>query len=186
MELIKAIYTRQSIGKVRPDPVPRELVEEILDAGATAPNHRRLRPWRFVVLTGNARMRLGDLMAQAILERNPGAIPEQLDVERRKPLRAPVLIAVGVDKPGQDKITEMENISACAAAVENMLLAAHDMGLGAIWRTGGAVENPKVKTFLGLEPDQHLIAIVYLGYSDMQPVQIERPLAADRTRWMDE
>ena len=84
MELIKAIYTRQSIGKVRPDPIPRSLIEQILDAAATAPNHRRLRPWRFVVLTGNARLRLGELMAQALLKQNAGASLEQLEAERGK------------------------------------------------------------------------------------------------------
>lgn len=186
MELIKAIYTRQSIGKVRTDPVPRELIEQILDAAAAAPNHRHLRPWRFVVLTGNARLRLGDLMAGALLKQNASASPEQIENERRKPQRAPVLIAVGVDKPGQNKIPEMENICACAAAVENMLLAAQDLGLGAIWRTGGAVEDAEIKTFLGLEPDQHLIAFVYLGYPESETEHPARPLAADRTRWLEE
>ena len=139
MELFKAIYTRQSIGKFRPDPIPRQLVEQILDAAAAAPNHGRLRPWRFVVLSGNARRRLGDLMAGVALKQNADLSPEKLEGERGKPLRAPVLIAVGVDKPGQNRITEMENVCACAAAVENLLLAAHDLGLGAIWKTGGAV-----------------------------------------------
>jgi nitroreductase len=186
MDLIKAIFTRQSIGKVRPDPVPRELIEQILDAAAAAPNHRRLRPWRFVVLTGNARLRLGDLMVEAILKSNPNASPDQLETERRKPLRAPVLIAVGVDKPGENRITEMENICASAAAVENLLLAAHDLGLGAIWKTGGAVEDADIKMYLGFETDQHVIAIVYLGYPDVAPVQPPRPLAADRTRWLED
>ena len=186
MELIKAIYTRQSIGKVRPDPIPRSLIEQILDAAATAPNHRRLRPWRFVVLTGNARLRLGELMAQALLKQNAGASLEQLEAERGKSLRAPVLIAVGVDQPGQNKIPDIENVCACAAAVENLLLAAHDLGLGAIWRTGGAVEDANIKIFLGFEADQHLIAIVYLGYPENEPEQPERPLSADRTRWLEE
>ena len=186
MELFKAIYTRQSIGKFRPDPIPRQLVEQILDAAAAAPNHGRLRPWRFVVLSGNARRRLGDLMAGVALKQNADLSPEKLEGERGKPLRAPVLIAVGVDKPGQNRITEMDNVCACAAAVENLLLAAHDLGLGAIWKTGGAVEDGEIKTFLGFEADQHLIAIVYLGYPENEPVQPDRPRAADRTRWLEE
>jgi nitroreductase len=185
MELLKAIYTRQSIARVRPDPIPHALIEQILDAAATAPNHHRIRPWRFVVLTGNARVRLGDLMAQALLTRNTDPSPEQLENERRKPLRAPLLIAVGVDKPGQTRATDMENICACAAAVENLLLAAHDLGLGAIWKTGGAVDDADIKTFLGFEPDQHVIALVYLGYPETETAPLARPLAADRTRWME-
>ena len=80
----------------------------------------------------------------------------------------------------------MENICACAAAVENLLLAAHDLGLGAIWKTGGAVEDADIKNFFGFEADQHLIAIVYLGYPDTEPMQLARPLSADRTRWLEE
>lgn len=189
MELLHALYTRQSMGKVRPDPVPRELVEQILDAAATAPNHRRLRPWRFVVLTGDARLRLGDLMAQSLINRNAGVNTELLESERKKPLRAPVVVAVGVDKPGLVKITEIENICACAAAVENMLLAAHALGLAAIWKTGGAVDDVDIKSFLGFEADQPLIAFVYMGYPDVESERRERPerpLAADRTRWLED
>jgi nitroreductase len=186
MELIKAIFTRQSISKVSQDPIPRELIVKILDAAATAPNHHRIRPWRFVVLTGNARLRLGDLMAQTLIQRNADATPEQIEIERKKPLRAPVLIAVGVDKPTQPKSIDIENICACAAAVQNLLLAAHDCGLGAFWRTGSAVEDAGIKTFLGFEMDQHVIAIVYLGYPENEPANPERPLSADRTRWIEE
>jgi nitroreductase len=186
MELIQAIFTRQSISKVRPDPIPHALIEQILDAAATAPNHRRVRPWRFVVLSGNARVRLGDLMAQALIKRNAEFSPEQLENERRKPLRAPVLIAVGVDKPDQPGIIDIENVCACAAAVENLLLAAHGLGLGAIWKTGGAVEDADIKTFLGFDIDQHVIAIVYIGYPETESTQLARPLAADRTRWLEE
>jgi nitroreductase len=135
---------------------------------------------------GNARLRLGELMTQSVLKRNADASSEQLATERRKPLRGPVLIAVGVDKPGQNRITEMDNICACAAAVENLLLTAHDLGLGAIWKTGGAVEDADIKTFLGFEPDQHVIAIVYIGYPENESAQPVRPPAADRTRWLEE
>jgi len=186
MELFKAIFTRQSIGRVRADPIPRTLIEQILDAAAAAPNHRRFRPWRFVVLTGNARSRLGALMAQAALKRNADSSAEQLEAERVKPLRAPVLIAVGVDKPGQNKITDLENVCACAAAVENLLLAAHDLGLGAIWKTGTAVEDADIKTYLGFETDQQVIAMVYIGYPETESAPPERPLSADRTRWLEE
>src|SRR5574337_1187410 len=107
MELFEAIYLRQSTGKVKPDPVPRELIEKMLGAGVQAPNHYHVRPWRFVVLTGSARERLGEVMAQALKKRDPAARDEALAAERAKPLRAPVLIAVGVDKPGEPRVLEI-------------------------------------------------------------------------------
>jgi len=115
MELFEALFTRMSIGKVSPDPVPRALIEKILEAAAQAPNHHKVQPWRFIVLTGAARERLGDLMASALLARQPDAPAEIVAAERAKPLRAPVLIAVGVDKPNGPKIDQMENILAAAA-----------------------------------------------------------------------
>jgi nitroreductase len=184
MELFEAIHTRMSIGKVKPDPVPRELIEKMLEAAAQAPDHYKVRPWRFIVLTGAARARLGEVMAQTLLRRQPDAAPEIVAVERAKPLRAPVLIAVGVDKPSGPKVVEIENICAAAAATQNMLLAAHALGLAAQWRTGSAATEPEVKAFLGLEPDQHLISFVYVGYCLVELHGYARPLASERTVWM--
>ena len=185
MEALEAIHMRQSTGKVQPTPVPRELIENLLAAAAQAPNHYKVRPWRFVVLTGAARARLGEAMAQALQQRNPQAKPEVLEVERKKPLRAPVLIAVGVDRPGEPKVKEIENICAAAAATQNLLIAAQALGLGAMWRTGDAAREPGVKQFLGLAPDQPLIGFIYVGYPLNLPLPVERPAAADRTTWME-
>src|SRR3972149_7545031 len=99
MEIFEAIHKRHSVGKVKADALPRELIEKLLDAGNQAPNHYKVRPWRFIVLTGNARNQLGDVMSASFADRNPGLPPEGLDKTRALPLRAPLLIAVGVDKP---------------------------------------------------------------------------------------
>ncbi|MFN3491621.1 MAG: nitroreductase family protein, partial [Anaerolineales bacterium] len=136
MELFEAIHGRQTIKQVKGDDVPRELIEKILSAAAQAPNHYKVRPWRFVVLTGDARKKLGDVMSASFLERNPAAPPEGLDKTRALPLRAPVVIAVAADKPSEPKVIEIENISAASAAAYIILLAASSLGLGAIWRTG--------------------------------------------------
>ena len=186
MELLTAIHTRQSVAKVLPDPVPHELIDRLLEAAVQAPNHHRTRPWRFVVLSGAARQRLGEVMAQARATQAPDTPESLLEAERNKPLRAPVLIAVGIDKPDSEKIIEIENVCAGAAAVQNLLLAAHDLGLGAMWRTGGAASEPAVKTFLGLAPDQELIAFVYIGYPDGERLQAPRPSFEDRTTWRGE
>jgi nitroreductase len=185
METLEAIHTRHSISKVKPDALPRELVEKLLDAAVQAPNHYRSRPWRFVVLTGASRERLGEVMASSLKLQNPELPDSGLGIERAKPLRAPVLIAVGVDKATDPRVLEIEDICAVAAAVENLLLAAHALGLGAMWRTGPAARDPQVKQFLGLEPDRHLLAFVYVGVPDMQAEGVERPSYQERTTWME-
>ena len=184
MDALETIFTRRSVARVQPDPLPRQLIERLLHAAVQAPNHYRVRPWRFVVLTGDSRKALGEVMAQSLCKSNP-ALPEAaMDLERAKPLRAPVLIAVGVDKPADARVLHIENICAAAAAVENLLLAAHAEGLGAMWRTGPAARDPQVKKFLGFAPDQDVIAFVYIGYPDMPLPPPERPSFEDRTTWM--
>lgn len=185
MDIFEAIYNRQSIGKVKPDPIPRDLIEKLLVAAVQAPNHHKVRPWRFVVLTGAARERLANAMVDALRKRKPDADDDSLARERRKPLRSPVLIAVGVDKPNIPKVIEIENVCAVAAAVQNVLLAAHALGLGAMWRTGDAAYDPHVKTFLGFEPQQHLIGFVYVGYPESEPIPPSRPSYEDRTVWLE-
>jgi nitroreductase len=186
MELFQAVFGRQSIGKVKPDPVPRHLVERALAAAVQAPNHHRIRPWRFTVLTGLSRHRLGDVMAKSLQQKQPDTSEPALDVERARPLRAPVLVAVAVDKPSEPKISEIENICAAAAAAQNMLLAVHALGLAGMWRTGPAATDTQVKAFLGLEPDQHLIGFLYIGYPEVEWPPKERPSFEDRTVWMEE
>jgi nitroreductase len=185
METLEAIYSRQSIGQVKPDPVSRELIEKVLSAAVQAPNHYKVRPWRFVVLTGAARERLGEAMAQSTKANKPEASAEGLQKDREKPLRAPVVIAVGLDKPGITKAKEIENVCAVAAAVQNMLLAAHALGLAAIWRTGPSATDPRIKQFFGWEADQHLIGFVYLGYPQREATPPTRPSFEDRTVWLE-
>lgn len=185
MELFEAINKRHSVGKVKADVLPRDVIEKLLDAGNQAPNHYKVRPWRFIVLTGNARNQLGDVMAASFADRNPGLPPEGLDKTRALPLRAPVLIVAGVDKPSETKVLEMENLSAVSAACQNILLAAHALGLGAKWRTGDWARDAMVKEFLGLSGDQIIAGFIYVGYPESVSEPMVRPSVEDRTVWME-
>ena len=184
MELFEAIKTRYSAKTVKADAVPRDLIEKILDAGNSAPNHFKVRPWRFFVLTGNARNKLGDVMAASQHDRLPDLAQEGLDKTRALPLRAPVIIAVGVDQPVETKVLEIENIMAVAAACQNMLLAVHALGLGAVWRTGEWTQDVRVKEFLGLAHDQHIAGFLYIGYPEPGGAPLEKPSFEDRTTWV--
>lgn len=185
MDTINTIKTRQSYGNFKSEPVPHNIIEELLSAGCQAPNHYKVRPWRFIVLTGSGRNRLGDVMANSLAQKTENLPIEALEKERAKPLRAPLVIAVGVDKPSEPRVSEIENICAAAAASQNMLLAAHAYGLSAIWRTGPSALDPSIKEFLGLALDQYLIAFLYIGYPENLPAPIERPTFNDRTIWME-
>jgi len=185
MEIFEAMHERKTISKVKADSLPREFIEKILSAGAQAPNHHKVRPWRFVVVMGDGRKRLGDAMAASFSDRNPGTPPEGLEKTRALPLRAPVIIAVGVDIPSEPRIIEVENIAAAAAACQNMLLASYALGLGAVWRTGEWARDAKVKEFLGFTSAQHLIGFIYIGYPGVVPEPYTRPGFEDRVVWME-
>jgi nitroreductase len=172
-------------GKVKQEPVPRAVIEKLLSAAVQAPNHYKVRPWRFVVLTGQALRELGDVMAASQRDRKPDLPPEASDKTRALPLRAPAIIAVGVDKPTEEKVLEIENIAAVSAACQNILLAAHAEGLAVKWRTGEWARDPKVKEFLGFAPDQHLIAFLYIGHPEFVATHEPRPSFEDRTTWME-
>lgn len=185
MELFEAIHNRQTQGKVKQDPLPREIIEKLLSAAVQAPNHYKVRPWRFVVLTGEARNRLGDVMAASQMDRKPDLPQESFDKTRNMPLRAPVLIAVAADKPSEEKVIEIENVSAASAACQNILLAANALGLGVIWRTGIWARDEKVKEFLGFAPDQHIVGFIYVGYPEFKGEPYKRESFEDRTVWME-
>jgi nitroreductase len=141
-----------------------------------------LRPWRFVVLQGDARKKLGDAMADLLKKKMPDAQESQLIAEAGKPLRAPVIIAVGA-KIVKGKIPEIEQVGAVAAAIQNMFLAAHALGYGAMWKTGGAAYAASVKQVLGLESEDHIVGFLYLGTSAAAGPVIEAPLD-EVLRWL--
>jgi nitroreductase len=185
MDTFEAINNRYSVSKVKADSLPRDVIGKLLDAGNRAPNHYKVRPWRFFVLTGNGRNKLGDVMSASQRDRQPDLPQEALDKTRALPLRAPVVIAVGVDKPVETKVLELENYAAVSAACQNILLAAHALGLGAIWRTGDWSRDAKVKEFFGLTVDQQIAGFIYVGYPETAGEPAPRPSFEDRTVWMD-
>ena len=188
MEVTRAIETRRSVGRVKQDPVPREIVEEILESAVHAPNHKMTEPWRFHVFVGKgrgelarARAECARLMAEAEGEEEE-TVSGRLSRERKKAFRAPVVVAV-VSKGGRDEVETLENYAACSAAVQNMQLAAHAAGLATIWRTGPIAYHPYMRGFLGLEGEDRVVAFLYLGYCDVEERPRRREPASNRTVW---
>jgi nitroreductase len=189
VSVLDVISKRRSLGKMKPETPPRNLIEQVLAAGVHAPNHHDTQPWRFFVLTHEARDEFGEVLAQALKQRLGEAEPAKLEglmlAERAKPMRSPVLIVVGVSSESDDPMTRREDLQAASAALQNMLLTASDLGLAAIWRTGDGAYDNNVKAYFGLSPEDEIAGILYLGYaSDSLPPPPERSRDyADRTEW---
>jgi nitroreductase len=182
MELIEGIESRTSALKLSAPGPTREHIEKIISAGTRAPDHGRLRPWRFVVIEGDARQRLGEVMAAILRAKIPDASSAQLDAEAGKALRAPTIIAVCA-KITKTKIPEIEQFAAVAAATQNMFLAAHALGYGAMWKTGGVAYDRRTKEMLGLAPEDHIVGFLYLGTTAQGGPLIAAPLEGV-VRWL--
>jgi nitroreductase len=164
MELFYAVQTRSSAARLsEPGPSPEQL-DRILQAAARAPDHGRLKPWRFIVLENAVREAFTAAAAEAKRARLPNMTGEQLAAERDKLSRSPTIVVVGcaVNRE-QSKIPEVEQIVAVGAAAQNLFLAAHDLGFGVMWKTGAAAYDPAVKATVGLQADDHIVAIMHLG-----------------------
>ncbi|MER3439589.1 MAG: nitroreductase, partial [Chloroflexota bacterium] len=110
-ETLAVIHQRRSIGKMLPGRPPRELIEQILEAATWAPCHHVTDPWRFVVLAGSAREELGEIMARRKAQGqdlSDETVRAAVERERAKPLRAPVIIAVGIEPSEHPTAIEVE------------------------------------------------------------------------------
>lgn len=163
MEALEALHTRASAAALE-EPAPNEdQLAALLKAAAHAPDHGLMRPWRFIVVRGDARVRLGEVMAEAARRRDPNTAAESLERERNKPLRAPMLVIVAAKPRERRGVPEVEQLLAAGAAAENVMLAAHALGFGAMWRTGDAAYDDRIKAALGLEPGDAIVGFLYLG-----------------------
>lgn len=168
------------IGRVSPlrlvEPVPANAdLDQILAAGLRAPDHGRLRPWRFLLIRGDARHRFGDVLAESLKRRKQDLSESALQSEHDKALRAPLIIVVAAAVRGNTKVPAIEQIVSAGAAAQNILVAAHALGFGGFWRTGDAAYDDHVKQSLGLSANDEIVGFLYLGHIETPG----RPKAAD-------
>lgn len=164
MDAMTLLHERSSMGKLMgPPPSPQQL-EAIYRAALRAPDHKELRPWRFIEFSGEGLSRLGELFAEAEFREDPHVGDAALDAARKKPLRAPMIIAVIAKvTPDVPKVPKIEQVISAGCAAHGILLAAHAQGLGAMWRSGKYAFDPTVRKGLGLGEDDEVVAFIYLG-----------------------
>lgn len=185
---MEALRTRRSIGRVLDKEVPKELIEKIIEAATWAPNHFKTEPWRFFVLTGDGRKRLGETLAR-IAERDmddPTTDENQAKLERARnnPFRAPVVIVAAVEPSDDPRVILKEEYAAVNAGIQNMLLAAHSLGLGAVWRTGKPCYDQEMSQSFGLSDKGEVVGFIYIGYPDLEPPARNRKSIDEVTTWI--
>ena len=172
MDAVEALTTRRSATKLEGSIPSEKVLDTVLAAAIRAPDHGRLRPWKFLVFSGDARNRLGNIFATTLENRDPDAPKAQVEHERAKPLRAPVIIAVVAKvHPENSKIPVIEQVLSAGAAAQNIMLAFHAQGFGCMWKTGSAAYDEAVKLALGLEKQDQIVGFLYAG--DAIPLKVE-------------
>ncbi len=163
MNALEALHTRVSAPRLtEPGPSAEEL-RNIYKAALRAADHGLLRPWRFLVIQGDSRQRLGDLFLKAALEKDPELSEVQQEKIRNKPLRAPLMIVTIAIQKEHPKVPGFEMDLSAAAATQNMLVAAHAQGVGAMWRSGSMAYDKTVHKGLGLSANEKMVGFLYLG-----------------------
>jgi len=181
------LLTRQSMApRLVEGPAPSQAdIDDFLAAAVCAPDHGAIRPWRFHVIQGEALNRLGDIFVEALKKREPDVPRETIEKEQARPLRAPLIIAAcaKIDQ-SRSNIPAVEQIVAVAAACQNILLAAHDKGYGAMMLTGLNARDPHIKAAFGLEGPDEIVGFIYIGTPSGPAFEKERPdPAAFTTVW---
>jgi nitroreductase len=169
VELEEAIRSRRTHKAYAPEPVERELLDELFELARWAPNHNLTNPWRFRVLGPEALVRL-----------KQAAGPEaaaKLD-------RAPTLVCASVVQTG-DRQQDEEDVCAAAVATYIVLLAAHARGLAGYWRTPAVLRTPEGREALGVAEDEHVLGLIHLGRARQEKEPPERRAAGDFVTYLD-
>jgi membrane associated rhomboid family serine protease/nitroreductase len=185
MDALESLLTRCSVpARMLREPAPDGIeLQTILESAMRAPDHASLRPWRFLIIRGDARRELGEVFADALCRRDPLADGAAREKEVSRPMRSPLIVAVCADiVENNPKVPVVEQVVACAAAAQNMLNAAHAMGYAGIMLTGKNAHDPYVKQALGLKPKDEIVGFLYFGTPDGEARPKKRPSAAEFVR----
>jgi nitroreductase len=187
MDAIDAIQRRTSVRRFRPDPVPRATIEQLLECAVRAPNHKLTEPWRFAVLTGEARAQFAEIRARHRLKRwTDPASPEAVaggEKVRREALQTPAFIVV-MTAASPDEITREEDYAAAMMAIANLMISAEALGLGTYMRTGGIMREPALAELVGLPEGFRIVGVLSLGFpAEPEPPRRRKPIG-EVTRWM--
>lgn len=180
-----------------PGPSAQQL-QEILGAAAAAPDHRRLLPWRFVIVPTAARARLAEVFGQALMDRDPAATPVQVENAREKAHRAPFLMLAiarladpavpDADAPGlgaqhpdsaDGAVSDAERLVSLGCAIQNMLLSAHAAGFGTGLTSGQAMHSPRLRALFGLSVNEHAVCCINIGTVSKHKAPQPRPSVSD-------
>ena len=180
-DTIEFLKTRRSV-KPRemrgPGPSRAEL-ETILTIGSRVPDHGKLAPWRFIVFEGEARARAGEIIAGVFARNNPQAEAADVELEKRRLMDAPLVVAVVSFTRPHPKVPEWEQQLSAGASAMNIVTAASALGYGANWLTGWFAFDRDVLEGFGLKRDEKIAGFIHIGTPTRPNEDRPRPALSD-------
>jgi nitroreductase len=180
-ESLRLLQQRRSVAAHRlgePGPGAEE-IDTLLAVASRVPDHGRLAPWRFVVIEGEARHRIGEAIGQAFQADQPDADAEKVSFERNRLARAPLVVAVVSRAKPHVKIPDWEQVLSAGAVCMNLLSASAALGYGASWITEWYAYDRRVLDALGLSPEERIAGFIHIGTIAEAPSERVRPALAD-------
>lgn len=180
-EMLERLWSRRSssaamLGEPGPD---ERTLRRILTIAARVPDHRKVVPFRFLLIEGDARGRAGDILAGAFEANEPDASPEKVKLEQGRFERAPVVVAVISAVDVNHRTPEWEQVLCAGAVCQNMLLGAHACGFAAQWLTEWYAFDRQVLDGLGLAAHEKIAGFIYIGTASEDPKERQRPVLND-------
>ncbi|WP_417449297.1 nitroreductase [Kordiimonas sp.] len=174
----RSVKARDMVG---PGPGEGE-IKKILDAALRVPDHGKLSPWRYLVLEGSERDKLGDLIARALVEENESS-PKVAEKMKGYATQGPVLVVAISSTNAESSIPVWEQELSAGAACQNMIIAATALGYASCWLTGWASYSPTVKGGLGLAPHENIAGFIFFGNQADEPSERPRPEFDSHVTW---
>jgi nitroreductase len=185
MDVLEAIHARRSIRDFTDQPVTREEIERLLEVAVHAPNHRMTQPWHFYVLGPETRRAYGEVLGSRKAKRveDPEAARAVQEKVAAAEAALPAMIAVSMTLDENPEIRE-EDYAAAMMGVENLLLAAHAMGLGTHIKTGAVMDDPRARSAVGVPEGERIVVVIHVGVPAEVPEAKPRRAAEDFTTWL--
>lgn len=180
-DALDLLLTRRSVPAIAlSQPVPSdEQIHSLLTAAIRVPDHGKLTPWRFILYRGSELTAIGDRLVALWLAQHPDADASQIEKERTRFSRSPLVIGI-VSKAGpHPKIPEWEQVLSAGASTMNLVTAVHAMGFAAQWLTGWYAYDQEASEFLGLTAGERFAGFVHIGTPKEKPAERPRPSPED-------
>lgn len=170
------------------EPIPDDIIWELLENANHAPTHKLTQPWRFKVFTGDAKLRLGEFMANTYKAVTPLESFKNMKFKKvtKKSQKSYAMIAICMQRDANESVPLVEETNAVACAVQNIWLSASAYGIGMYWSSPKYIYGEQVAEFLNLKEGESCLGVIFMGYHRAPELPARRTAIQEKVEWVRE